>query len=233
VGGAEIAYTVVRSRQRRKTLTITVTSEGVRIAAPQRATRDELRQAVAQRAPWILKHLALVAKRPAPRSWLEGESISFLGRALPVCFEAANGRLVSLRPDGHRLVVSAPEEIEESERRSAVERVVTRWLQAEAATYLSERTWAWSEPVGAEPSAVLIRDQKRRWGSCSADRRLRFNWRLIMAPPDVVDYVVVHELAHLRVPNHSAAFWAEVERVLPDYRARRHQLQQLSPTLTL
>jgi hypothetical protein len=79
----------------------------------------------------------------------------------------------------------------------------------------------------------MIRNQRRRWGSCSADGTLRFNWRLVMAPPAIIEYVVVHELAHLRVPNHSPAFWAEVARFIPDYKARRTALRQLGPSLSL
>ena len=233
VGDTEIAFTVVRSRKRRKTLTITVTSGGVRVAAPMRATRDELRRAVTRRAPWILRHLATVAERSAPRSWTEGEVLPFLGQTIPLHFQASSRRLLSLTFDGQHLRISVPEGIGDGVKRAAVERVVVRWLRGQAAAYFRERVLAWSDFVGAEPGAVLIRDQRSRWGSCSADRTLRFNWRLIMAPPGVIDYVVVHELAHLRVPNHSADFWSEVERVMPDYRTRRRLLQQLSPTLTL
>jgi predicted metal-dependent hydrolase len=82
------------------------------------------------------------------------------------------------------------------------------------------------------PSRVLVRDQRRRWGSCAPDGTLRFNWRILMAPPHVVDYVVVHELAHLSVRNHSSTFWAEVERILPRYREAQATLKQVGPSLT-
>jgi predicted metal-dependent hydrolase len=229
VGDAQICYTVVRSQQRKKTLTITVAADGVQVAAPLRATRDELRAAVTLRAPWILKHLALLAERPPPRTWNEGELVPFLGRPLALRLQANRRRFVCAEDD--QLVVSGPDLEDERARVGTVELAVSRWLRTQAASYFPQRARDWSAVVGAEPSAVLVRDQKRRWGSCSSDRTLRFNWRLIMAPPEIGDYVVVHELAHLRVPNHSPAFWAEVERVLPDYRDRRQELKRLSPTL--
>ena len=80
---------------------------------------------------------------------------------------------------------------------------------------------------------VLVRDQKRRWGSCSSDGSIRLNWRLVMLDPALIDYVVVHELAHLRVPNHSPRFWTEVERWIPDSRHRRRQLREAAKTLPL
>jgi predicted metal-dependent hydrolase len=80
---------------------------------------------------------------------------------------------------------------------------------------------------------VLIRAQRQRWGSCGPDGTLRFNWRILMAPPTLIDYVVVHELAHLRYKHHDSAFWAEVSRLLPDYQLRRARLKEVGPRLSL
>ena len=82
-------------------------------------------------------------------------------------------------------------------------------------------------------SAVLVRDQRQRWGSCSPEGVLRFNWRIVMAPPALFDYVVIHELAHLRVRSHRAGYWALVAQAAPDHRVRRERLRALGPSLDL
>jgi predicted metal-dependent hydrolase len=121
----------------------------------------------------------------------------------------------------------------DDERRAAIERALIGWYRMQAAVHLSEVVNRWSAVAGYCPSAVQIRDQRQRWGSCSPSQVLRFNWRVVMAPPVLMNYVVVHELAHLRHRTHTAAFWGEVGRVLPDYELLRVRLKEIGATLTL
>ena len=90
---------------------------------------------------------------------------------------------------------------------------------------IEERTAFFHKITGGNYTSITIRDQKTRWGSCSAKGNLNFNWKLVLMPPEILDYVVVHELAHRLQMNHSAAFWAEVGKILPDYRERRQWLK--------
>jgi predicted metal-dependent hydrolase len=113
-------------------------------------------------------------------------------------------------------------------------RELLRWWYAARATEVLQITVArWAAAMGAAPRRVIVKDQRRRWGSCGADGTVRFNWRLVMAEPALIDLVVVHELAHLKHRNHSPAFWAEVTRHIPDLAARRRRLRQVGPTLVL
>ena len=107
-----------------------------------------------------------------------------------------------------------PSSVSESEARTAARELVSMLAQREA------------ERIGVAYRRIRIGGQRTLWGSCSPRGTLSFNWRLVLAPLDVLDYVVVHELAHLRQPNHSPRFWREVERVLPDYTERRRKLRQ-------
>jgi len=108
-----------------------------------------------------------------------------------------------------------------------------KWYRERAVERLGERTEHWAKVAGRKPTGVLIRDQRQRWGSCSPDGTLRFNWRIVMAAPTLIDYVVVHELAHMQVRTHSPAFWAEVGRLMPDYGIRRALLKEQGPRLRL
>jgi predicted metal-dependent hydrolase len=112
-----------------------------------------------------------------------------------------------------------PRHISEVDARLAVRELVAMLIDEEAPV------------IGVEPARVQIRDQRSRWGSCSTRGTLSFNWRLVLAPFDVLDYVVVHELCHLREPNHSSRFWTLVEQRRPDWRAQRDWLHEHGPEL--
>ena len=102
---------------------------------------------------------------------------------------------------------------------------IESWYRERALEHLQERVAAWAPVVGDWPSRVSVGDARSRWGSCSPRGALRFSWRLVMATPDLLEYVVVHELVHLRVRDHSAKFWSEVARLLPDCKERRKRLR--------
>ena len=105
-------------------------------------------------------------------------------------------------------------------------KLLERWYRDRGATKLRQRVAIYAAKLGVKPSTVVVRDQAKRWGSCSKDDVLRFNWRIIMAPTSLVDYVVVHELCHLSgAGEHGSAFWSLVGRTLPDYERRRGRAQ--------
>lgn len=99
-------------------------------------------------------------------------------------------------------------------------------LRTQAADVFAQRTAYFAGVMGLQYGRITIREQKTRWGSCSSNHNLNFNWKLVLAPREVLDYVVVHELCHLKEMNHSREFWAEVEKILPDYRSRRKWLKE-------
>lgn len=99
-------------------------------------------------------------------------------------------------------------------------------IRLKAWEIFTERALYFAKQMGVEFQKITIREQKTRWGSCSSNRNLNFNWKLLLAPPEILDYVVVHELAHLKEMNHSPAFWSEVEKILPDYKERKKWLKE-------
>ena len=121
----------------------------------------------------------------------------------------------------------------EAEQSRAVRAELARWYRAHAQERLPERVEVWAKKFGIRPPPLLIRDQRRRWGSCNRVGEMRLNWRIVQAPLALVDYVIAHELGHLvrGDDGHSAAFWAQLGRVMPDYDARRDALRALGPWL--
>ena len=140
-------------------------------------------------------------------------------------------------------MVTMPTALPEEERREQAYVALVAWYKARAAEFLADSVARWlpvmgrgrpprPERINRHPR-VLVREQRARWGSCSADGTLRFSWRLAMVEPDLIDSVVVHELAHLEVMNHSPAFWDVVLRAMPDARQRRKRLDEAGRRLPL
>lgn len=234
VAGPEgtISYSVVRSRQRRRTVSIGIEPGGaVVVRAPQRTTLAEIQVVVLKHARWIARRLEQV-QAVASRRLVEGSPLLFLGYPFRLSIGVAAARRASVALVGRDLTVRVPEQWAADEHEPGIRAALEGWYRIRAADRLPRRVARWADLVGATPTAVLVRDQRRRWGSCSRDGTIRLNWRLVMAPLGIIDYVVVHELAHLRVPNHSPAFWAEVARALPDFSVRRGALNRLAPQLS-
>jgi len=236
VRGEPLEFETVRSARRRRTIEVSVTPQGaVRVAAPLWTPRAEIVALVGRRAGWIERQRArLAAAGPARRlEFVTGEVLPLLGRELRL--EVA--RSPHSRPSVHRLEgslrLNLPAALPEDERHEAARHALIGWYRRECAEYLEAHVGWWAAAVGAQPSSVRVRDQRTRWGSCAPDGTLRFNWHLAMFEPGVFDYVIVHELAHLLVRNHSPGFWTEVTRVLPDHGERRAALRRAAARLPL
>ncbi len=230
-GSTVIEYSVRRSRRRRKTVEIAVDPvDGVLVAAPALATNAEVESIVRRRAPWIIRRLAEVENgdRAAPRrEWVTGETLLYLGRHYRLRFVDSDGSAAgAVRLSGRWLEVRAPYARGVASGKDEIVRVVEQWYRQRAVKKLNQRVDVYASRLGVRPKEILIRSQAKRWASCSPDGVLRFNWRIIMAPLSVLDYVVVHELCHLRYANHDRRFWQCVGAALPDYSARREMLRR-------
>ena len=156
----------------------------------------------------------------APREFVSGESVLYLGRHYRLKVHAGESGAAKLR--GGWLHVPAPAGAGQA---AHVRAAVIAWLRRHAAERLPERVAAWRAKVGVPLPRIIIADQQKRWGSCDQRGAIRLNWRIIQAPMRLVDYVVVHELVHLRHRGHGRDYWQAVGRVMPDYERRRADLR--------
>jgi predicted metal-dependent hydrolase len=207
----------------RKDMEMRVLSRGeVRVFVPERTTLKQADAFVASRADWIRNARAQMGEyarqRKEKHPMTNGASVLFEGRPVPLIVERGVGQRVALM-DGV-LRVTAPDMDEEQIRLQ-----VRRFLTDAASQKIGERLNYFAPLIGRSPGGVAIRDQKTRWGSCSSLKNLNFNWKLIMAPPEALDYVVIHELCHLYEFNHSPKFWERVRRWQPDYEAWKRWLK--------
>ncbi|MEZ4554188.1 MAG: SprT family zinc-dependent metalloprotease [Dehalococcoidia bacterium] len=227
-GETRIAYEVVRSPRRRKTIEITVDEPGrVLVAAPVDTPTDRIEGTVRRRAGWIVRHDGAATTRPAPRRFVSGESLPYLGRSVRLNVRTTAVEDVSIRFHHWQFDVDISRGLDDDERRARARDAFEAWYRRRAEAKLPARVNETARLLGVHPKAVLIRDQRVRWASCAPDGTLRFNWRIVMAKPALIDYVVAHELAHLRVRPHSAEYWAVVAQAIPDYRLRRAELAEL------
>jgi predicted metal-dependent hydrolase len=221
------AYVLVRSRRRSIGLEVGPDATLV-VRAPTRTPLWFVESILREKAGWIADKLATARSRSPllPRhDFLTGERFPYLGREWPfVVLAFQKTPLTFDEKTGFSLDMAAFD-------RGEV--VFEEWYRARARELLAERVQHYASLVGVSVPRLRITGAERRWGSCSATGTVSFAWRLIMAPMDVVDYVVVHELAHRREMNHSAGFWAVVASVLPDYDVRRRWLKDHGGILTI
>ena len=233
-GDTTINYEVRRSKRRRKTVEITVDGGGVQVAAPVSTPKGQLRSIVRKRAPWILKHASESMLEAAPKRFVSGETLPYLGRNVLMIVKSKDVPSPHVRFDHWRFRFIVPNALSGNERYEAIRRVLVGWYRYRAAERLPKVVERWWPALGrGEKSKVLIRDQRQRWGSCAPDGTLRFNWRTMMLRPTLVEYVVVHEMAHLTHMNHSSEFWDLMSGVMPDAQQRRRSLREEGKSLPL
>ena len=233
-GDATIEYEVRRSSRRRKTVQITVDGGGVQVAAPMRTPDRELQAIVRKRAAWILSHATGALLESAPKRFVSGETLPYLGRNVRMVVADADVRSPEVRFDHWRFRVAVPQSLDGGERYESIRRAVVGWYRGRAAERLAASVDRWWPRLGrGEKSRVLVRDQRQRWGSCSPDGTLRFNWHAMMLEPALIEYIVVHELAHLTHQNHSTGFWGLVSKAMPDAQRRRQRLREAGRSLPL
>ena len=219
--GEEIPVTVVRS-PRRRTVGITVKESGeVILRIPPNVTEAEALRFAQEKAEWIAKHRVRFAKRKRPvREYADGDVLPFFGRELTIC--RAEGKTVRAEIDKSTLRLTGPPGTDSAVFRDAVIFLFRR----EALRLLRPLVAGVSAAAGVEPPALRVRLQERKWGCCTPKNGIIINVRALLAPETVIRYLVVHEVAHIRFRHHQESFWAEVERLMPEYREAERILKE-------
>lgn len=219
VGADRVPY-ILKLSARRRSLGLRIDSAGLTVYAPLRSDPTEIKSLLRQKLGWIQRGLAETrAHQPAEVKWREGLRISYLGRPLSLCLsEGRSG--IEVRPRNAQLMLSN----EERPSPLHIETQLTAWFKHQAQIEFRERLKIFARRLAIPLPRFHLSNARTRWGSCNWQGEIRLNWRLIMAPIEQVDYVIVHELAHLFEMNHAPQFWNIVERLMPDYREHRDAL---------
>lgn len=208
---------IIRSRRRTIALEITPSATLI-VRAPLRAPSEYIEEIIRQKHSWIVRKFDEMKLRPlsSGHEYAEGEIFLFLGREYPLNI-VQDSNITIERSDN--LYVS-------SRLLPDIKNHIKRWYREEAHKEIQARCMWFSMKTGHVPTTIRITDAQQRWGSCTHKGGLNFSWRLIQAPPDILDYVVVHELVHIGQPDHSRKFWNKVREILPDYERRRKWLRE-------
>jgi predicted metal-dependent hydrolase len=204
------------------------------VVAPLRARAADITAFIDQHRAWIDARLEtlqrLLAAHPGSAQLADGGTILYRGQPVGLHVRAGTRPQV-LETSGIEVIV--PSRVVGVDLEAAVERMLRHWLRWSAQNDALEYVVRHARPNDLLPAAVRVKEQKRLWGSCSARGAINLNWRLIFAPPAVFEYVVVHELCHLREAHHQAAFWRLVGEILPEFEAQRRWLRGNGHLLTL
>jgi predicted metal-dependent hydrolase len=213
-------------RSRRRTITLIITPDSTLVVrAPLGASNSYIAGVVRKKSAWIKKKLleASLRTKPPAREFVNGEDFLYLGQTYKLCIVERAIRDIELKEN---LCLAA--------RVMPIARyVIRRWYKSAAAKIIGQRCQWYADVNGFNPLSVKITEARKRWGSCGPKGTLNFSWRLIMAPVEVIDYVIVHELAHIGQLNHSPAFWCKVAAILPDYKKREKWLKENGSMLTV
>jgi predicted metal-dependent hydrolase len=214
----KLSYTLIRSS--RRTVSIEIAHDGSLIVrAPYMVSSSRVEGFIKQKLGWIAKRRADLLTHcvtPVQKTFSDGELFLYRGTSYPL----------ELRPAGRGSVELSGSIIVSGSHTADPLKALLSWYKKEARALLEERLLLWSRKTGLRYSTMRLSGARTRWGSCTSRSVISLNWRLVMAPLSVLDYVVVHELVHTQVYNHTAEFWREVGKIIPDYKVKRDWLKK-------
>lgn len=211
----------------RRTVGLKVTDDGLIVHAPKRIFNFQLQKILLEKSNWIAKKLeARKQNFVPPIQWQDGEVLQLLGTPITL-FVVHNSKNKQAQFDHDSLTIVLPV-VDDTE---TVKRKTIQWYKKQALIDFGRRLEILAAKLGVPTPPLKLSNAQSRWGSCSSTGGIRLNWRLLQAPPHIINYVISHEIAHLKEMNHSAKFWAVVERIYPDYKLAEKELKALSNQL--
>ena len=228
IGNHILEFSLLRSK--RRTIGFLIDDDGLRVTAPRWVPVGEIEAAVREKQRWIFAKLAERRERSARRlqpamQWRDGAVLPYLGESLTLQLAADANTAVRHDEATRTLVVSLPSGAGEQQLKDRVQ----GWLQARARELFGQRLPLYADRLTVTYRSFALSSATTQWGSCTADGRIRLNWRLIHFSLPLIDYVVAHELAHLREMNHGPQFWATVQSVFPEFAAAKKALRDQAP----
>jgi predicted metal-dependent hydrolase len=223
----QVQYKLKRSSKRR-TIGFVINDDGLSVVAPKWVTIKQIEESLAEREDWIIRKTfewqEFTKKRDSLRvEWGDGAKVRYLGAEITIRLNnSAQVTKAGTEFDIDTLRIALPPQATNEQIKNRVE----AWLQSRAKIIFSERIPLYSQKLGAAPTKWGLSSARTRWGSCAHDGSIRLNWRLVQFPMDIIDYVVAHELAHLKELNHGPEFWRTVGELFPDYEQKRRWLIQ-------
>lgn len=220
--GPPLNIQLIRSKKRRKTLSLQIKEDGkVILSAPYSTPIGELKRFLNEKRTWIVQKVSERERAIGEnrKTFLPGERFLFLGESYPLEIREPDHREPPLKLSSGKFILG-------QEYTDRAKNLFIDWYKREAMETIAERAAYYSHRLHLFPKGIRITNARSLWGSCSGENRLSFSWRIILAPMAVVDYILIHELVHLKEKNHSKRFWKFLESILPGYRDQRLWLKR-------
>ncbi|RAK04152.1 hypothetical protein C8C77_13910 [Halanaerobium saccharolyticum] len=234
----KIEFEIIRSS--RKTISIIVNADQeLVVRSPKRTSIKNIKNLLKEKENWILEKLAKMSKiknPPKDKEFIRGDTLFYLGRECKLIpITEANIESLEIELVEEKLIIRFPVKFEDNKEKRKIEirQKLIGWYRSQARIKINELINIHKKYLDVEPNKIVIKKQKKRWGSCSSKKNLNFNWKIIMAPLKVIEYLVVHELVHLIHPNHSKDFWQTVAKIIPDYEKKKEWLRINGRLLTI
>ncbi len=240
IHGETITYALQRSIRRRHTIQLQADPEtGFKLLVPHTMSDSEIEKFLQNRSDWIMKHREIANAPKEKKHWENGDTTQLRGNPVEVVISERDYEdprrdyqpTLEKTLEQDRVMISIPPDLDDKLKSKIVRNLLKIWHRQEAKDDFETRIEQFGNLMGVKPRRIQVRQQhpKKRWGSCSYQGSINLNWQLIKLPERVIDYVVVHELAHIIELNHSANFWREVGNIIPEYRELRRELRKYSP----
>lgn len=235
-GRTKIKYEIRRGKRKKTVALVVQSNTSVIVLSPYLLSENKIKQVVLKRAGWIIKQQEQIKKLSAGypvKEFVSGEAFPYLGRQYRLkVVRTGNDKSAPCKLIGGRLCIEIDRKLGDKAASKLVREKLIEWYLSRAAEKIKERLQGYAKLIGKRPVKLLIRNQRKRWGSCSRLGVLRFNWKVVMAPLSVLDYIIVHELCHLIIKNHSDKFWDKVGSIVLDYKKKRQWLKENSYLIT-
>lgn len=217
--GILISYSI--ERKKRKSMAIKINNNGdFLVSVPKSMTKKSIDVFIENNIDWIYNQKILFRDK-VQKLYVSGEKILLLGKEYLIDIivnESLKNAKVSLLKE--KIIIECT-----CKKSNNIKNIIENWYRKIAKEIFNERTLYYANKIGIEYNKISIKNQKTRWGSCSSKKNLNFNFRLIMAPKEILDYIIIHELCHLIHFNHSKEYWETVEKYMPDYIERKTMLK--------
>ena len=225
-GTQTISYEILRKPTLKNTY-INVDRNGVLVKTNERTSQTEIEAFVLKKSGWILKHLQSYKARAEEGELRTGSRLYYLGKSYYVELLKEERRTIEVKFIHSRFIIKTPMKVSQA----ALHQAMDAFYKAKAADKILPLVEKWSETMQVSPTHISFRKANKRWGSCSPTNRISFNYHLMKLPTPLIEYVIVHELAHIRCKNHSMEFWSLVGRYMPDHREKEERIKRFEKLL--
>jgi len=232
----KINYSIKRSSRRTLSIIINV-DKGVEVRAPLKISENRIENFIKNKSKWIFKKLEeskSIKKTPPGKEFSEGEEFLFMGKkyALKI-LRITNKQKINITLNKNNILLRIGEDINIKNHKERIKNKFIDWFKKKGYDYVKKMVNIYSKQLKVRPKNIKMKKQKARWGSCSSKKNLNFNWKIIMAPEHVINYLILHEVAHLKHPNHSKKFYREISKIMPDYKKQIEWLKINGNTLNI